>query len=353
VRKTEFFKDATDRDRRAATIRKEKRKGALVLVPTRAESQEWAAFRAAIGDADWRDVVAAWKRGGGVTSKLTVAQAVERYLAEQDERLTEKKIALVTHKKNCPKAKAFGADFASYSVSRVESEEIEEWIDDLGFEAAETFNTYRKVIHAVFECVKKECPHNPASDIELRDDGGDIETISVDDTARLLGYALTHFPAVVPRLALEIFAGLRFSSASRIEKKDINFEDKGILLPRNKIKTGQRHYIDKLPKVLWKWLALANDATWALTGREYLRTKSRCFNEAKVPHPHNCLRHGFCTYHLAAFKNPGLTSTILCHRDQELLWTTYNGRATHKDGVRCMELTPELCRGTLGASVPG
>jgi hypothetical protein len=65
------------------------------------------------------------------------------------------------------------------------------------------------------------------------------------------------------------------------------------------------------------------------------------FTDAKVPHPHNCLRHSFCTYHVAAFKNPGLTATILCHRNQGMLWARYNGNATQDQGKRYWTITPE------------
>jgi integrase len=265
---------------------------------------------------------------------------VERYVAQQDAMLAEGKIARVTHKKNCPKAKMFGADFGLRSISEVRPAEISEWIDDLGFEAAETYNTYRKVLHALFESGREECPTNPVSTLQLRSDQHDVGLITVEQTEALLAYALKTYREIVPRLALECFAGIRFSSAFRLERGDINFEDKGITLPAHKLKTRRRHYIDGLPKSLFLWIALETPATWCISPREYRRLKSACFDEAQVPHPHNCLRHNFATYHLAAFKNPGLTATILCHRDQQLLWSTYNGRATHRDGLRYFELRP-------------
>ncbi len=343
-RKTEWYSDVKARDARVVVLRREARLKTLILVPTRDELTEWQEFRSAIGNADWRDVVAGWKQGGGKTNPITIGSMVERYLADQDERLASGDIALVTHKKNCPKAKAFAADFSTIPASRVTAEDIEEWIDDLGFEAAETFNTYRKVVHAVFEHGKKECPLNPVSEIKTRDDLGDVGIITVGQTKLLFDYAVRHEQDIVPRLALEAFAGLRFSSAFRLERADINFADKGVLLPAHKLKTGmqtgRRHYLDGLPKNLWSWLKFESPATWALTPRNYRRLKSKCFTEAEVPHPHNCLRHGFCTYHVAAFKEPGLTATILCHRNQELLWSTYNGRATQADGKKYFSLTP-------------
>ncbi|MDO8539496.1 MAG: site-specific integrase [Opitutaceae bacterium] len=339
-RKTEFFTNETDRDRRAGALRKERRSNTLALVPARDELADWHAFKAAIGGTNWRDVVAAWKKGGGSEVSVTVSEIVERFLLEQDERLTAGTLASVTHKKNCPKAKAFAADFGPFQVRAVEASDIEEWIDDLGFEAAETFNTYRKVIHSVFEHAKKECPVNPVSGVKSRDDKGEIEILTVDETDQLLKYALKHYRDIVPRLALECFAGLRFSSAFRLTREDINFDDKGIHLPAHKLKTGRRHYIDGLPENLWAWLKLENPATWSMTPRNYRRLKSECFSKSGVRHPANCLRHNFCTYHVAAFKDPGKTATILCHQNQGMLWAHYNGRAKQADGKRYFMLRP-------------
>lgn len=341
TRKTEFFANDTDRDRRAVALRKEGRANTLALVPARDELTEWHAFKAAIGDADWRDVVASWKQSGGNPApKVTVGEIVQRYLAQQDERLAAGTLAKVTHKKNCPKAKMFATEFSSFAAEKVEGAEIEEWIDDLGFEAAETFNTYRKVIHSIFDHAKKECPVNPVSEIKSRDDKGDIEVLTVEETEKLLAHAVKHCRDLVPRLALECFAGLRFSSAFRLVEADINFDDKGIHLPAHKLKTGRRHYIDGLPENLWQWLALKTPATWSMTPRNYARLKSDCFTKSGVRHPSNCLRHSFCTYHVAAYKEPGRTATILCHRNQGMLWSHYNGRAKQADGVRYFNLLP-------------
>jgi integrase len=142
-------------------------------------------------------------------------------------------------------------------------------------------------------------------------------------------------------LALEAFAGLRFSSALRLEKTDIKFEGRGILLPAHKIKTRRRHYIDGLPENLWSWLEVATPACWAMQSSEWMHMKTRLFTDAGVPHPRNCLRHSFCTYHVAAYKDPGKTATILCHRNQQKLWSNYNGVARASDGNSYFTITPQ------------
>jgi len=92
----------------------------------------------------------------------------------------------------------------------------------------------------------------------------------VEDTAKLFATVHKKLPAVGARLALEAFAGLRFSSAARLVKADVDFAEEGITLPAAKIKTRKRHYIDGLPDNLWKWLRAAPEEAWSLTERQYL-----------------------------------------------------------------------------------
>ena len=67
---------------------------------------------------------------------------------------------------------------------------------------------------------------------------------------------------------------------------------------------------------------------------------------AKVPHPHNALRHSFASHHVAAFKKPGLTAFLLCHGSEKKLWSNYKGNATEAEGKRWWEITPLSCEAT-------
>jgi hypothetical protein len=48
-------------------------------------------------------------------------------------------------------------------------------------------------------------------------------------------------------MALEAFGGLRFSSAFRISRDEINLEEKTIVLPASKHKSGKRQILEGLP----------------------------------------------------------------------------------------------------------
>lgn len=310
-----------------------------------AEIDDYLAFRRAVGDANWVDVVAGWRenneRTGRATSTLTVAQAVSTYLKNFEARQVRGEVSRDSLRQRKHKLQMFAEEFGDRLLNSITTVEIEGWIDSFGWPSAGTFNAYRKHLLALFSKYTKEVPTNPIDGLSKRNDSVDeVGILTPKETARLFAFAKKHYPESLGRMALEAFAGLRFSSACRLEKNDINFVEKGILLPKNKIKTKRRFYLDGLPPNLWEWLAATNDACWAMNENEWMHLKSQIFRGAKVRHPRNCLRHSFCTYHVVAFKNPGLTATLLCHRNQDKLWDHYYGISNQPTGLAYFSITP-------------
>jgi hypothetical protein len=360
---TEFFDTEEKRDARAAALRKQKKSGSIVTA-SRGEIEEWQAFKAAVNGTPWQEVVAGWRawmmQNGLRECTVTVDQAVEAELkrATALSTTTPPQMSRDTLRQKKHKLDLFRDQFGHMRLNQLTASDIETWIDDFDeVESEATFNNYRKHVRTMLQ------PHvddgtlrrNPAAGVKQRDDStGEVGILAVDAAAHLFAFALNseRYRVCLGRLALEAFAGLRFSSGCRLEKTDINLSDRGILLPKHKIKTRKRHYIDQLPSQVWEWLGVTPDACWDLTPRQYLELKSNLFIEAGVPHPHNCLRHSFCTYDVAAHKNPGRTAYILCHRNQDLLWTRYKGNATEADGKRYQTITPQTAEKLAKDYVP-
>lgn len=347
--KREYYATEALRDERYAELVKERHKGATAQSMSRSETAEYRAIKAAIGDVPWQDMIAEWRTYRQMTGKegttKTVQEAKVAYMEYLTQRLSDGGLSKDSFRHKKRDVGLFADALGANRLDQIKPEVIEGWIDDLGHESAFTFNSIRKTLRAFFGHFKKDVSQNPVSDVKPRKAfRGEVDILTVDDTQKLLNFALANYPESLGRLALEAFVGIRFSSAVRLEKKDINFEDRGILLPAKKIKTGirtgRRHYIDKLPDNVWPWIAATNDACWAMENSHWMHLKSRIFRESGVVNPGNALRHNFCTYHVAAFKDPGKTATILCHRDQDLLWSTYNGVATQSAGKRYFEILP-------------
>ena len=348
--RSEYFPTKEKRDYRATELRKNKAKG-MPVAPNRGALEEFAAFRTAIGDTPWQDVVAGWRNWlahtGTKQCVITVDEAVDSALANALVLRDAGKIAADTYRHKRHKFGMFKEQFGHLKICDIKPDEVTDWINDFDeVESEVTFNNYRKVVSTLFTpYVESGVIHrNPIAAIKIKNTDNDkVGILTVEETAYLFKFAMgdDRYKKGLGRLALEFFVGLRFSSGCRLEKKEINFADKGITLPKFKIKTRKRQYIDGLPPQLWAWLAITPDECWDLTARQYMQLKSNLFTESKVPHPHNCARHSFATYHMAAFKNPGQTATILCHRSQELLWLHYKGIATEADGKLYQTIKPK------------
>ncbi|EIP96830.1 hypothetical protein OpiT1DRAFT_01255 [Opitutaceae bacterium TAV1] len=358
IPKTLFFPTAEARDAKAAQLREDRRNRMVMPSMSREDVAEWQAFKNAIGATPWHHVVAGWRawmiKNGQADCTVTVDQAVKRSLAEAAKLVAKEKMSPDTRRQRKHKLCLFAEQFGHLTLNQVSAPEVEAWIEDFDeVQSDGTFNNYRKHIRALFTPyvkVERIIDRNPIDAVKKRDDdSGEVGINTPEEVARLFLHAMRtpRFTVAIGRLALEAFVGLRFSSGCRLEKKDINFADRGILLPKKKLKTRKRHYIDGVPDQVWDWLAITPEACWQLPPRLYMLLKSELFVAAGVPHPFNCLRHNFCTYDIAAHRDAGRTAYFLCHSDQELVWSTYKGNATEAQGVWYQAITPRTVEALL------
>lgn len=351
-----FFRDLADREACFAELARAKAAGALRTL-TRPEVDEWLAFRAAISTAHWTEVVAGWRAHLAAhqlpVSRITVADHAKTWLDARDALVARRELAPDTQRQTRHKVELFAAAFGPQPIARITTAEVEHWLTRRALATAPTWNNYRKILRAFFTSATaaRHRADNPIDAIpRRRETTEEVGILTVPQIARLFTTARDwrdaaerpRFALCLRRLALEAFAGLRHGSANRLTPADVNQADRGIRHPAASIKTGRRLYTEGYPDNLWAWLALAPDDR-ELTPRQYLKLKSDLFQIARVPHPHNCLRHSFATYHLAARTNPGLTAYLLCHRNQQKLWEHYKGNATAAEGRRFESITPETC----------
>lgn len=151
------------------------------------------------------------------------------------------------------------------------------------------------------------------------------------------------------RLAVEAFAGLRVSSSARLAENEIRREEGGIELPAGKHKLEKRYFVEGFPENLFAWLDLP-DQRWDISESTYDQYKARVFAVAGLKNPGNVLRHSFCTFHIAAFRDASKTATLLTHRNPTMLYQHYRGKGvTHKEGKAYFQITPEAVGGTFEA----
>jgi len=335
---------------RAAKILAEKRTahGTDVLTFDPREWRRWLMFRQLIGEIDPVTVAQQWLAGRkeqGVQSSITVGDAARRYLAARK----SEGIAKATLSHAAKDMSRFTARFGDRLLADLRPEEIRQWLGTLPFSDITKRNHYKRV-SAFFSWGRMEglAASNPCESIKSpARESEDVTVLSVDDTEKLFATAFKLRPQVCARLALEAFAGLRFSSAARLVKADLNFAEKGITLPASKLKTRRRHYIDSLPDNLWKWLRAAPAEAWELTERQYLALKSQVFTLSAVTNPGNVLRHSFCSYHVAAHKDAARTAVILCLANPSTLYQHYKG-ARDGEGRQAVFRCHSLTRAQMG-----
>ena len=327
---------------KAAKALAEKRNehGADVLTFDPKEWRVWIAFKEVIGDADPLQVAHEWtaaRRQTAVVESITVCEAADRYLRAR----TADGIAKATLSHAKMDLARFTQQFGDRTLT-IPPDDIRMWIAALPFSEVTKRNHFKRV-RAFYTWARLErlAVTNPCENLRSpAREAEDVSVLSVEDTAKLFATVQKRLPTVGARLALEAFAGLRFSSAARLVKADVDFAEEGITLPAAKIKTRKRHYIDGPPGNLWKWLRAAPDAAWTLTERQYLTLKGDAFRLAEVQNPGNVLRHSFCSYHVAEHKDAARTAVILCHASPRTLYQHYRGRATAADAAKYFAIVP-------------
>lgn len=351
-RKTKFFRTQEARETKATELRDARSHHATTVTPSLTDQAQWRTFMALIGTTPLMTVYAGWqahiKATGIAACSKTVAEAAKTYCDQALDRQAQGKLSLGYQRHLDRKIKLLVDQFGDMKLDAVTKDDIEDWIDGLdGVESDGTFDNYAKHIRAFFShfVEEKVINENPALRIKRRGEGmGEVVVITPAETARLLHVCRTNpaYRPMINRLALECFIGMRFETAAQITKPNIKRADKGVNIPAEISKDRRRHYLDGLPDNLWSWLDVDPDAGWDMTPRQYMGLKSALFTAAQVPHPRNCLRHGFVTYHVAAFKDPGRTAFIICHtKDQNLLYEHYKGMATDADGKLFWTITPQ------------
>lgn len=223
----------------------------------------------------------------------------------------------------------------------VSSAFIREWIYGLEY-VPETKGTYLKTFRTFYDfCIgEKTVAENPAKTVKppkvVR---GEVQFVTADGMTKLFAAAWEHDRPLCGYLALGAFAGLRSSSILRLDPvADIKWDQRGILLPAEKLKTGRRQFVQGYPSNLWAWLKAC--PLGGILQRAWDDRRAAVALRANVDLPHNALRHSFCSHHVALHGNAEKTATLLTHRGSHMLWQHYRGNAMKADARRYFAILP-------------
>lgn len=300
------------------------------------EYRDWQKFKDATHGIDLDVLIDCWNRFGQGDGGEIIGNVIPRF---KEEKFAMRISAdMRTQYKN--HLRRFNDAFRARRMDLVTPADLFDWIHSLPY-APVTKKNHRKTIRALYNWAQARgiCRTNPAILVADEKEERDIEVMTVEDGSTL--FEANKNSKAIGRLALEAFGMLRYTSAKRLVFSDINWTEKGITLPASKLKTGRRTYIDGHSDNLWQWLDYAPTECWSMSERNYQEEKCRMFSRAGVRHPHNVLRHSACTYHYAAYKNPGLTAALMAHTNLRTMEQFYRGRATQADGLRWFNIRPQ------------
>ena len=186
--------------------------------------------------------------------------------------------------------------------------EIEAAVDGLGYQP-KGYNNFLQILNTIRNWTNARGHHVGkvnAFHYERRLlDVGEVEILTVDEVAELLVVAMD-IPACAAVVVLVLLCGLRTSEALAIDWDSVHLDEEPavVVVRAAAAKKRQRRTVELQPNAAaWLALAKAKGGELGMLDDVYYRAK----RAAMPPIPKNGLRHSFCSYHLAKFKNIALT----------------------------------------------
>lgn len=298
--------------------------------------------------AEWREFQA-WKAGR--KASMLIKDAAPKYVAL---RLQEDLIKDSDHHTHVElHMKALVDRFGLREVNGgVTTDELREWFPSIISARTKTTiskvtqRSYRKDVNMFFNRAVDEewATKNPCRMVKPpRVEDEDKIPLKPKEIFDLLHHNLTE--PVIGKITLELFGGMRASSAGRLAEGEINWAEKGIAMPGAKHKSTRRKFRQGHPSVLWAWMERAPKEAWTIKQKNYNRLKSLAFVRARVVNPGNVLRDSFASYLLALTKNFETVGYLMQHRNRRTT-EVYEGIATEADAKLVMAMTPAAVAGT-------
>jgi len=145
-----------------------------------------------------------------------------------------------------------------------------------------------------------------------------------------------------PMIALVALGGVRLQEASRLAWADVFHVADHLEITGGKSKTRARRLIPVCP-ALADWLEPYRNQSgnvWTQSLDKFHNDFAALLGLLKIAPKRNGLRHGFCTFHLAANGNENLTAQM-AGNSPTMLHGNYKGLATRKEGEAWFDVKPE------------
>ena len=239
----------------------------------------------------------------------------------------------------------FARSHGTRLAASISTKELDGWLHGL-VAGPQTRLNFRRILHNFFGfcAARGYCPSNPVSQASKpKVPPRTIGILSVHEAQALLSACPE---AILPAVAIGMFAGLRASEIARLVWSSIDLDGRLIEVAAEKSKTAQRRLVS-ISKNLHAWLAPfaqeSGPVCPPVTTYQWKFTKARV--SAGIEHwPNNALRHSFASYHLAAHQNAGKTALLLGHTESRTLFAHYRELVRPEDAKAFWQIVPERSR---------
>ena len=347
--KYRFFEFECDRDAfMEALIRREKEEGISALQVTALEAQVIRKCVDLLGSPERVLALCEAEADKKAVQEIKLTVAIQEYLDEKynigrDENY-HRAIRNILNR--------FTAAYPGRRLSALSEADARKWILSLNY-APVTIKNHAKAAASFMNWAVRRgyAAENifrdvPVPDVIMPEPG----ILTVDQARNMFNAAIEHYPEALAYLALSAFGGIRSSACARLDLKNIDFKQRGILIPAEAAKNKRRIYIDGHPENLWQWLELARRKApqgFSLSKRLWDRRREQLAVKTEFRMPHNALRHSFCSYHVALHGDAGKTATLLTHRGNvAILYEHYKGNAARGQAEEYFSIEPEASQGS-------
>jgi len=166
--------------------------------------------------------------------------------------------------------------------------------------------------------------------------GGKIGILTPKQLASVISKVPTH---VQLYLALGAFTGMRTSEMLRLDWSQVNFERGHITVAPEKAKTATRRLVPIQPNLM-QWLAPYRKHTGHIFDKYVNEHAISLASSHGIAWPHNCLRHSYASYRLAAVPDAARVALEMGNSPQKLM-TNYRELADEHDAKAWFSITPK------------
>ncbi|MEM6888728.1 MAG: hypothetical protein AAF636_11375 [Pseudomonadota bacterium] len=238
----------------------------------------------------------------------------------------------------------FAAAFRGTPPDRISVAMCREWMQSLLLAySPKTVMNYRTEVMMFYNHLIREeaLTSNPMAGVRPPDViAEEYPFYSVQEALRFFRTNQDADPELTALVALGAFAGLRTSALLRLRKSDISKSPRGLKFAASGQKKAKRYFIENFPDNLWEWIQWMPKSALGMGQQQFYRRRTKAYKRAGIDAKDNGWRHAFATHHSCWKQSAKETAYLLQHRSQTVLWDTYKGNASQRNGRLYFKIVP-------------